>query len=264
MPRGESPERRQPQEQGCKSWALFDKISPMSPRIRFWIIGTILLIILKLFASKAGAQTAKVDDQLPAGKLYGEVGLLTNSIEHGYTQTDKSWAMQAGLGYRWSQFRMGIWGSSVHFPDSSDDLNLRLNMAYKFIFTTNADLTARYDFNRYYPAGSRNGGIIGLDLNMFKYHVLYEKNDNWENVGEATRWGFARDWQIPWNLLLNLNAGYDMLTVDGYSNYFDIKTTVSARYADVTYFLGNSYNSNPGQANGRGDLAFFLGLNAQF
>ena len=264
MPCGESPERPVASLQGCKRSQHIAKIGAMSPRIRFWIFGTILLIVLKLlFSPSAHAQT-KTDDQLPAGKIYGEVNLLTNYIENGYTQTEKSWAMQAGLGYKWSQFRMGLWGSTVKFPDSSDDLNLRLLMAYKFIFTTSADLVARYDFNRYYPAGNRNGGIIGLDLNLFKYHVLYEKNSNWENLGEVTRWGFMHDWAIPWNLMLNLNAGYNMMDIPDYSSYFDVKTTVSARYADVNYFIGNSYNSNPGQANGRGDLAFFLGLGAKF
>lgn len=233
----------------------------MSPRLRFILAGSVILVVVK-FCSPLRAQ--EKDDNLQPGKLFGEAGLTTNWIENGVSQTDKGYALQAGLGYRWTLFKVGMWGSNIKLPNTNDNLNLRIYMSYRFIFTKNSDLLVRYDFNRYYGGGDYNGSITGLDLNVFDYHILYDKNSNWEGAGEATRYGFAKDWKIPYNLMLNLNAGYNMVNVDNYSNYFDIKTLVSYHYADITYALGNSYNSGSSQFDGRGNLSFFLQMNAQF
>lgn len=232
------------------------------------LAASFVLVILK-FCSHASAQTtgasgAGVGDSLPAGHLYGEAGLTTNWIENGVSQTDKGFALQSGLGYKWTQFRTGLWGSNVKFPGSDDTLNLRLYLMYKFVFTNNADLNVRYDFNKYFSAGDRNGSLIGLDLNIFKYHVLLDQNSNFEGGGQSRRWGFMKDYQIPWNLNLNVNAGYNMVSDAGFTNYFDVKTQATYRYADITYALGNSFNSGSSQFGGRGDIAFFLSLGAQF
>lgn len=233
----------------------------MSPKLRFILAGSVFLVILK-FCTSAHAQ--EVGDQLQPGKLYGEAGLTTNWLEHGVSQSDKGYALQAGLGYRWSQFKLGMWGSGVKLPYSDDNLNLRIYMTYKFYFTKNADMLIRYDFNRYFGAGKANGTITSLDLNIFQYHILYEKNSNWEADDNLTRYGFMKDWGLPYNLTLTVNAGYNSISSDNYSSYFDIKTLVNYKYADILYSLGNSFNSNSGQFNGRGDLAFFLQLMALF
>ncbi|MFN7729519.1 MAG: TorF family putative porin [Bdellovibrio sp.] len=233
----------------------------MKPRLKYLLVASILLIGLK-FCVPARAQ--EVSDSLQPGKIFGEAALTTNWIERGVTQTDKGYALQAGFGYRWTQFRAGLWGSNIKFPDSNDNLNLRLYIAYKFIFTTNADLTFRYDMNRYYQGGDLNGTILGFDLNIFEYHFLYDRDDNWEGAGSSTRFGFVRDFQIPYNFMLNVNGGYNMVQADGFSNYFDVKTMVNYGYAGITYSLGNSINSNGGQFDGRGGLYFFLQLAAKF
>lgn len=238
-------------------------------RLRYLLAASFVLVVLKFFCMRAVAQTANgsgagVGDSLPAGRLYGEAGLATNLVENGITQTEKAFAIQSGLGYKWTLFRMGLWGSNVRFAGNDDTLNLRLYAAYKFIFTNNADLNVRYDFNRYFTSGSRDGNIIALDLNLFKQHILLEENSNWEGIAKDRRWGYSRDFQIPWNLDLTLNGGYNMIDDDNFSNYFDIRTTVSRRYADILYSFTNTFNSGSSQFDGRGDLMFFLGLAAQF
>lgn len=233
----------------------------MSPRLRFILAGSVLLVVLK-FCVRVSAQTG---DQLPAGTLFGEVTLTSNAIERGITQSDKSFALQTGLGYKWTQFRAGLWGSNVKYPDSDDTLNLRVFMDYRFVFTSNADMTARYDFNRYFSAGDRNGAIVGVDLRFFQSHVLYEQFDNWEGTGKtATRWGYMTDWKIPWDLVLGVNAGYNMLKASGLTNYFDVRTKLTYRWADLDLSLGHSYASNSGQFEGRGDMFFFFSAAAKF
>jgi uncharacterized protein (TIGR02001 family) len=235
----------------------------MTPRVRFLLAGTVILIVLKLFVFRAQAQT--VNEAPGPAKIYGEVALKTDSIEHGLTQTEKSFALQTGVGYRWPTFKLGLWGSNVKYEGGDESLNLRLYLAPRIVFTGNVDMTIRYDFNQYYKSGDRNGGIVSVDLRIYDYHILYEQNDNWEGTEEAGgRYGFAKTWNTPWGFLLNLNAGYNTLQVDGLSNYFDVKTEIGAKWADITYALGNSYNSNSSQFNGRGDIAFYLSASAQF
>ena len=222
----------------------------------------LLFILLSLMSAHAIAQAT--GDSLQPGKLFGEATLTTNWVERGITQTDKGYAMQAGLGYRWTYFKTGLWGSNIKLPDTSDSLNLRLYLSYKFVFTNSADLTFRYDLNRYYQGGSRNGSIIGFDLNLFQYHILYERNDSWEGLGAATRVGFWKEWQVPYNLFVNLNTGYNMIADGSRANYFDAKTLLSYKYADIVYSLGHSYNSQGSQYDGRGNMFIFLQLAAQF
>ena len=217
---------------------------------------------MNFLITRASAQ-AQTDAGAPV-RLYGDVQLTTDSIEHGLTQTDHSFALQTGIGYRWPQFRLGLWGSNVKFSDSADNLNLRLFLITKLIFTPNADLNIHYDFNRYFKAGYRDGSIVSLDLRLYEYHVLYESNDNWEGIGDkGARYGFMKEWQIPYSLILNLNAGYNMIG-SKYDNFFDVKSQISYKTSDITYSFGNSFNSNSGQFKGRGDLAFFLSAAAQF
>ncbi|MBX2994459.1 MAG: TorF family putative porin [Bdellovibrionaceae bacterium] len=233
----------------------------MNPRLRFLLAGAIILIGLK-FCIRANAQ--ETSDSLQPGKIFGEAGLTTNWVERGVTQTDKGYALQAGVGYRWTQFKMGLWGSNVKLPGTDDNLNLRLYLAYKFVLTTNADLTARYTFNRYYQGGSNNGALTGIDLRIYEYHFLYEVNSNWEGLDPSTRVALTRDWQIPYNLTLSVDGGYNMVKADGFSNYFDVKTLVNYEWAGVTYAVGNTFNSNSGQFDGRGGLYFFLQATAKF
>lgn len=218
------------------------------------------------FSSVANAQAAGNKDEFQPGKVFAKIGIGTNLVEHGLTQSDSGPALQSTLGYKWDQFRMGLWGSNVKFKDGDDDtINLRLFAVYKFVFTSNADLSARYDFNRYYNGGHRNGAITGLDLNLYTYHVLYDLIENWEGSEYGlTRYAFSKEWVSPSDVSFELTVGYNMVGVNDLSNFFDVRAGIGAKVAEIKYELIGTYNSNAGQFDGQGDPFIFLNFSASF
>lgn len=228
------------------------------------IPGILILVVANFFCQRSFAQSATKDEIQP-GKLFARVAIGTNLVERGLTQTESSPAVQATLGYKWEQFRVGLWGSNVKFTDSQDSVNLRLFAAYKFIFTSNADLTVNYNLNRYYNDGFRNGTITGLDLNMFTYHVHYDRVENWEGTtADATRYGFSKEFEIATDFTVGTGIGYNMLNVEDMTNYFDLELSAGYQLAGLKYELVGTYNSGARQFGSRGGPFLFLNFSATF
>lgn len=243
------------------------KMTGMTPKTRFMLSGAVLLVVLNFFCGRTYAQSTNAanSDEFQPGKLFAKVAIGTNRIEQGLTQTDANPGIQATLGYKWEQFQAGLWGSNVRYVGENESANLRLFGAYKFIFTRNADLTVRYDFNRYYNGGSRNGAITGLNLNIYQYHILYDRNDNWEGLGESIRYGFQKEFELGTSgFLLDIAAGYNILYVDDYTNYFDVHAALGYRLADIKYELCGSFNSGANQFGNRGGPFAYLNFSAAF
>lgn len=199
-------------------------------------------------------------------KLYGEATIVNNYVDKGLTQSDKTWALQAGFGYQMgSQARIGLWGSSVKLPSNSENLNLRLYFDVKMDFTSNTALTIRYDFNRYFQSDVHNGNLLGLDFLAFGYHIYMQQDSNWEGTSSAATWyGFAKEYSLPYSLIFTPKVGYNQLTSTDYSNYFDGRLTLGYKFADVLYSATVTYNSGASQFSGRGDMAFLFGLDVKF
>lgn len=199
-------------------------------------------------------------------KLYGEALITNNYVDKGITQSDKSWALQAGFGYRMGpQARLGLWGSSVKLPTNDESVNLRLYFDVKMEFTTNTDLILRYDFNRYFQSDVHNGSIFSLDFQSVGYHVLVEMNDNWEGTHTSTTWfGFRKEYSIPWNLVFTPTVGYSQVSAEGYKNYFDIRAPIGYRFAEVLYELGVTTTSESSQFAGRGATSAIFSIHAVF
>jgi uncharacterized protein (TIGR02001 family) len=221
--------------------------------------------LIVLIALTANAQ--KRDDAGGGSrKIYGEATIFNNYVDKGVTQSDKNWALQSGFGYQMgSQARIGLWGSSIKLPTNSENLNLRFYFDVKMDFTTNSSLTIRYDFDRYFQSDIHNGTILGMDFSTFGYHVMVEQTSNWEATGSPTTWyGFSKDYNIPWSMILSPKLGYSQISASGYNNYFDGRLTLGYKFADVLYQMAMTYNSEASQFAGRGDMAFIFGLTAKF
>lgn len=198
-------------------------------------------------------------------KVFAEAALVTNSIERGVSQTDNSLALQTGFGYQWSQFRLGLWGSNVKYGATDESLNLRLNASYKFLISTNADLTVKYSLNRYFKSNLRDGAIIAVDLQMFTYHVTYESLENWEGSGVASiRYGFGKEWKFYWDTSLDLNVGYSDNVDTGFSNAGDVRLAWKYKYADIMWGLTLTGHSAGKEYGDRGNPSLFASVGVNF
>ncbi len=225
-----------------------------------------ILIFSILFTSALSFAQSSNNKGGDGPQLSGEVTLTTNYVDKGITQTEKDPAIQTGLGYTFGKTaKLGIWASNVRYPDESAHLNLKFFGAYKFIFNSNWDLSFRYDLSKYYKSASRNGSVVGLDFNIYTYHVLVEKNDNWEGTLTETTWyGLAKDFNLSSNWILELKGGNSMLTATGYTSYFDLRTAIDYKLSDFLVGMAATYATNSSQFNGRADFFYFFEIKAKF
>lgn len=216
------------------------------------------------FGKKSQAQE-RADSKSESSKLYAEVNVLTNYVSKGIAQTQKDPAFQAGFGYKLNSARFGLWGSNVKYEGTDEHLNMRAYIGYDFFFTSNVDMLFRYDFSRYYKSGTRNGTILSFDLNLFSYHVLHEREDNFEGLkGERSWYAFRKEWQIPWSLFFEATIGYSTISTAGYNNYFDSDLQVKYKTSAITYALGSTFNSAASQFGTAGSPSVYLSMSGKW
>ncbi len=197
-------------------------------------------------------------------RMYGEVGLMSNYVDKGITQSNKNISVGAGFGYQFgSQGRIGIDAASVNYQNESANVELAGFGEYKFIFTPNADLRIRNDLVRYFSEGIRNKVKVLLDQNFFDYHVLLFREDNFEGTKKPRNWfAFHKDWNFSPSVIFPTTVGYSM--VENFDNYFDTRVGVSYLAGNLTASAFHTWVSNSSQFNGQADMAFFIVVAAKF
>lgn len=220
------------------------------------ILSCLLLFSLLLGSSLSWAQAMS--------KMYGEVGLASNYVDKGITQSNKNLSFTAGLGYWFgAQGRIGVDATSVKYINDDATMEIRLLGEYKFLFTPNSSLKIRNDFYRYSPSGQRDKILVSLDQDLFTYHVLYSYEDNFEGTRSPRSW-FAFNHDFPFMSVYQLNAtlGYSM--INNYTSYFDTRLGISYTTSNFSVGIFNTYVSAADQFNGAADMAFLLAFNAKF
>lgn len=205
------------------------------------------------------------DDEFPEGTLFGQTSVSSNYVEKGLTQTDSGPAIQAAIGYKWTLAKLGLWASNVKFPETSDTVVMRIFGTYDFVMTSNVMLVVRADFAKYLNDGSRNGNILAADLNMFGYHVLYEKTENWEATGsDNQRVGFRKEFIFLEKLGLDLGGGYNRVDADDHDSYFDARGGINYRRGALKLELAGTFASNFREYGSRAGPFVVFGLEATF
>jgi len=244
----------------------------MGSRLRFYLGGIFVLLVLNFTCRRAHAQEVPAGAQnqqqvsTNAPKLFGEFKLTTNFVEHGLSYSNNSMAMQPELGYQWLNAKVGLWGSNVQFPGTTESLNLRLYAWYRILFAGGNDLKIRVDVSKFFAANNRNAEIVQFDLNMSTHHFVIDSNPNWFGSGARGTWlGYEKDWKVFWGLDYKLSTGYTMISGGPYSSFFDAKTGFGYKYSDLYYEFLLNFNSGSGQfSGGIADLAFLFQFGAKF
>lgn len=223
-------------------------------------IFSVLIFAVPSFAAEENSKSEFVD-----GKLYGQTFVVSNYVEKGLTQTDSGPAIQAEVGYKWTQARIGLWASNVKFLNASDTIVMRPFVNYRFLFTDNAHLTLRLDTAKYFNDGSRNGNIFSADLEMFTYHVLYEKVENWEGTDyDNQRIGAKKEFNFYDKFNLNLGAGYNKVDADGHAHYFDARVGINYPYDALKFEVAGTATSNNSEFGSRAGPFLIVSLEARF
>lgn len=205
--------------------------------------------------SFASAQTSK---------MVGDISVMSNSVEHGISQSNKGPAVDTGFGYLFgSQGKIALSAGSVTYPGESANVRLGFYGEYKFIFSNTADLKVRNDWIRYFSEGVRNKTIISLDQNLSNWHILMLREDNFEGSTTPRNWfGLNKDWAMG-RMILGTTLGYSQVA-SPYENYFDTRVGLTYPMGNLALSVANTYVSKSAQFNGRADTAFFLIITVNF
>lgn len=225
----------------------------------------IFAFLLSAFAVSAHAAES-TDSNNASFKMEGEASLMSNYVEYGLTHTDKDPALQGKYLFNFGpQFRMGVWGSNIAYEGSDTHFLLRINADIVVTFSKDSSMTIKVMDEHFFKPETRNGMISGLHFNFYGYGIRYEQINNFEGTEEAaTSYAFTKTWDVwqtwHWENLI----GYMMLDSSTLTNYFWLESFLGTKPGYLLYQGGISFNSNPSQFHGEGDLAIVFKATANF
>jgi uncharacterized protein (TIGR02001 family) len=223
-------------------------------------------VLIGSVLSSLQSQAQEDKREIPSFNMTGELALLTNYVDRGLTQTNKDPALQGAVSFNFGpQFKMGLWGSNVNFQ-SSEHFLLKVNAELMVPVSPTAEVDFGYNNNKYFKTDTRDGGTMYLQVKFSQFRILYQSESNWEGTGTASThyiFGMISDLSPSWKW--DNEAGYSMLTLDTYTNYFYGRTSALYKGGNsINYQISASMTSEAAQFNGRGDLAIYLGASRKF
>lgn len=220
-----------------------------------------LLIFILLYGTAARAQ-----DVAPTFKLEGEAALSTNSVEYGITQTDKDPSLHGSFWFNWGpQFRLGVWGGNVNFAGDEAHFLLKARAELNVNFSENASAALRFSNHSYFKRGTRDGTVIGLHLNLFRYGVVYEQISNFMGTEDSAQYvAFSKTWDVFQTWKWENQIGYVMLSSNNLTSYFDARSFLGTKPGAILYQIGATYNSSPAQFDGAAEPFLLLMATVHF
>ncbi len=196
-------------------------------------------------------------------ELLGDLKIMTNYQERGITQSGRNAAIYLDLGYEIGAGRVGGAAANSQYDYELVSGEARVYGEYKFVFTPNTDLRIRNDLVRYFEESRRSKIVVLLDQNLFSYHVLFQREDNFEGTKKMRNWyGFGKDWILSQSFKINTTVGYSM--VENYDNFFDTYVGFTMVGSKLNVTIANTYISKSAQFGGAADPSTFLILDIKF
>ncbi|MBK1721215.1 TorF family putative porin [Thiocystis violacea] len=212
----------------------------------------------------AGAlQTAAAEDP---NSVSANLGVVSNYIWRGQTQTDNKPAVQGGVDYAHSSgFSAGTWASNVDFGDGTnyewdlyagfggainDDFSYNLNAIY-YAYPDGRDL----DFSEIGASATYKWLTAGVA------YTVYGQADDAPGVANGQAmfiqgdlyYNAALEFELPYDLGLNIHGGYyDFRYNDGGNDYGHVGASISRKAGEFGTFsfnydqvLRNTYDEDP-------------------
>lgn len=230
----------------------------------------IFLVFLSVaaFQLQVRAQSESASDPMGDVKVtsYGNIALITNYIEHGLTQTQKTPAMQGNFMFQFGpQLKLGFGGTSVHFEDGDEYLNLRVIAGIVIPIGKNAMIDATMTTNKYYNGVDRNGSVTRFEIILSGYRFISESYSNWEGTKKkASFMGFGKRFDLQNNAFWTLLFDYGTPKAEGYKSYFSTKLTIGTTKNKISYEAGISAVTNASQFSSQAGAFPFASASTQF
>ena len=178
-----------------------------------------------------------------AGELSGDVGVVSDYVFRGVSQTDEDLAVQAGLTYSLeSGFYVGTWASQVDFGSETD---LEVDFFAGYGFNLSDSVAADVQVLRYvYPDEG------GLNYNELLFSLTFAEkltttigytNDVYNSGETGWYYGASLDLALPAEFTLTPGVGYSRFASgvleDGSSSYLDWSLGLSRDFGPISAAL---------------------------
>jgi len=217
------------------------------------------------------------------------IGVVSNYIWRGVTQTEDQPAVQGGLDYAHSSgFYAGTWVSNVDWGEDSPNYELDLYLGYGGEITPDSswDVNANYYA---YPDGSDSDMAEIIASGTWKWFTLglaytfFGENDGGQfDEGDLYYYGAFEYDELPFDLSFEVHGGYydfryddvvvDTIDVDGMlvdvtetADYWNFGASISKDAGDFgTFSLAWDQNNGQSDAGYDNDPKFWVGWKKEF
>ncbi len=223
------------------------------------------LIFLLLLLPTLG--WAQVLNDSSGKKVEVDASLLNNYIWHGLTQTKTNPAIQSSIFYNFNQtLRFGAWGSNVNYYNSNKANALLKFKGDLFVpLSNNTSFGIHYSDNHYFESDDRDGSTIGFHIEVYKYHLLYEQESNWQRLGVKSKYlRLEKIWDIFTTWKWETRVGYTQIEGAPFSDYFDFLSGVGFTSGAFSWQVGATSTSNNSQFGSYADPYAYLLLKASY
>jgi uncharacterized protein (TIGR02001 family) len=227
-------------------------------------------LILAGLAGLSSISALAADAPAPEHTLTGNVGLFSQYIYRGITQTNEKPALQGGFDYAHSSgFYAGIWGSNVSWisdPVNGVSASLELDTYFGFKNSFAGDFSYDVGFLRYNYPGSYPAGFVKPDTNEIygalgykwitaKYSHSLGDTFGVDNATNTNYIDLSANFEVADKLMLGLHAGKQTYkgNIGGVSNdslftYTDYKVSLTK---DINgYMVGVAYTDTDAADSG--------------
>jgi uncharacterized protein (TIGR02001 family) len=209
------------------------------------------------------ARTEPLAEEDKSLSVSGNVGLYSDYLFRGITQTDHDPAIQGGVDLTHSSgLYAGFYGSNVYFPNYSAHLELDVYGGYRLALAK--DLSASLGVLHYtYPSTSDFNTLeVPFKLTWGALELGYAFSPDWYSSGGTAGYASAQyGVDLPFEARLSGGAGFSHFSAKtenaGFRNYFDFKLGVSRQFRNVTFGLFGSGVSRMQAAGGTDPRAIF-------
>ncbi len=223
-----------------------------------------LILFLLLIPTLSWAQSS-IDSS--SKKVEGDASLLTNYIWHGLTQTKLNPAIQSSIFYNFNQtLRFGAWGSNVNYYNSNKaNALLKLKGDIFVPLSNNTSFGIHYSDNHYFESDDRDGNTVGFNIEVYKYHLLYEQESNWQRLGVKSKYlRLEKIWDVFTTWKLETAVGFTQIDGAPFSDYMDALLGIGYTSGPFSWQIGATSTSNNSQFRGYADSFIYLLLKASF
>ncbi len=214
------------------------------------------------------SSTSEINE--PSGRvsetITGNVGLTSDYVYRGITQTEHGPALQGGLDWI-SKFGMyvGAWGSNVHSAESQTALELDVYAGYDFAVAKHWKLGTGVIYYAYFKGAEGNNWAIPLKLSWKNFKAELNFTPKQGNVeGDAWYASIGVENDLVYDFTLGLSAGYSMFApAIGNLDYADFRVALSRELLTVNWELAGTFVSRR-QFNGADDPRIILSAAKSF